>query len=86
MPTLRQTTFGGAGPHPLLDGSMNNDTVAAAPTRGAVIVGNATPKWSRLSIGASGTVLTSDGSDPSWQAPSSGSSVTTRVYNAQIFW
>jgi hypothetical protein len=86
MPTLRSSTFGGNGPHPLLDGTINDDTLAAAPLRGSLIVGNSTPKWSRLTLGANGTVLTSNGTDASWQTSGSSSSVTTRVYNAQIFW
>ena len=60
---------GGGSPHALLDGTENNDTVANAPTRGAVIVGNTTPKWDRLPIGAIGTVLKSDGTDASWGTP-----------------
>ena len=40
---------GGTGaPHPLLDGNIDNDTVAKAPLQGAMIVGNSTPLWDRL--------------------------------------
>jgi hypothetical protein len=49
--------------HALLDGTVDNDTLAAAPARGAVIVGNATPKWARVTVGGAKTVLRSDGTD-----------------------
>ncbi len=57
--------------HPLLDGSANSDTVAGAPTAGALVVGvtsvNTTlPKWASLPIGANHRVLKSDGVNPSW--------------------
>jgi hypothetical protein len=56
----------GGGVHNLLDGSVHPDTVAQAVLRGALVVGNSTPKWDRLAIGAANTFLKSDGSDPSW--------------------
>jgi hypothetical protein len=40
----------------------NDDDVA----RGSIIVGNSTPKWEALPIGAAGTALVSDGTDVSW--------------------
>src|SRR6185295_6692981 len=40
----------------LLDGANHSDTVAQAVARGALIVGNATPKWDRLPIGAASTL------------------------------
>lgn len=46
------------------------DTVAAAVTRGALIVGNATPKWDALAVGAANTVLGSDGTDAAWWSQS----------------
>ena len=49
--------------HNLLDGSSHPDTLVAAPLRGSLIVGNATPKHSRLSLGADHLFLGSDGSD-----------------------
>lgn len=52
----------------LLDGSNHTDTVAQAVLRGALIVGNSTPKWDRLALGAAGQVLTSDGVDAVWSA------------------
>lgn len=55
--------------------TVHTDTLAAAVVRGDVIIGNATPKWSRLAIGASNTFLRSDGTDVSWQT------VTTAVHD-----
>lgn len=52
--------------HNLLS-ATHPDTLAASVVRGDIIVGNATPKWSRLPIGANGTVLASDGTDATWQ-------------------
>src|SRR6185369_9257852 len=51
----------------LLDGTNHTDTVAQTVSRGSLIVGNSTPKWDELTIGANRTVLTSDGTDASWQ-------------------
>jgi len=42
------------------------DALAAAVVRGDLIVGNSTPRWSRLPIGFAKRVLRSDGVDPSW--------------------
>lgn len=52
----------------LLDGANHSDTQAFAAARGALIVGDSNPKWTRLSIGTSGQVLTSDGSDVGWSS------------------
>lgn len=52
--------------HNLLDGTTHPDTVAQTVTRGAIVVGNATPKWSKLNLGAANQSLTSDGSDALW--------------------
>lgn len=35
--------------------------------RGNLLIGNSTPVWVRLAVGAAGRVLWSDGTDPSWQ-------------------
>lgn len=59
------TTAAGGG-NALLDGSAHTDTLAGTVVRGDVIVGNSTPKWSRLGIGAARTYLKSDGTDASW--------------------
>jgi hypothetical protein len=61
--TLEVNGVAGVGNHPLLDGVVDNDTLAGTVTRGDTIIGNSTPKWSRLAKGASGTVLRSDGTD-----------------------
>lgn len=37
-------------------------------TEGDLVVGNATPEASRLAVGAAGTELTSDGTNPAWTA------------------
>lgn len=62
--------------HALLDGTVNNDTVAGAPAKGDVIVGitqgDATIKWQKLARGSTGQALVvqADGS-LAWQAASS---------------
>ncbi len=56
-----------AAPNALLDGSAHSDTVAQGVTRGSLIVGNSTPKWDELVIGAAKKILTSDGTDANWQ-------------------
>lgn len=55
-----------AAAHDLLS-ATHGDTLAGAVARGSLVVGNATPRWSRLAIGAAGRFLRSDGTDPSWQ-------------------
>lgn len=59
-------SIGGGSNHDLLDGAVNQDTVAQAVTRGSLIVGNATPKWDELVIGSANTLLKSDGTDAAW--------------------
>jgi hypothetical protein len=46
--------------------ATHGDTLAASVVRGDLFIGNSTPKWSRLAIGAANTVLKSDGTDVSW--------------------
>ncbi len=60
------------GAHAILDGSVHNDSVADAVTRGSIIYGNATPKWDELIVGSNGQVLTTDGTDISWGAAGTG--------------
>jgi hypothetical protein len=48
--------------------ATHTDTVAAAVVRGDVIIGNSTPAWAKLAVGAANTVLGSNGTDPSWAA------------------
>lgn len=45
-------------------------------TRGDIIRGDSSGDRSRYGIGASATVLTSDGTDPAWAAPAAGVTVT----------
>lgn len=48
------TGASGGAPHALLDGNQNNDTTAAAPQQGDIIVGFGTPAtWTRFGIGLS---------------------------------
>jgi len=54
------------GNNDLLDGSVHQDTAAGTVVRGDIVVGNVTPAWSRLGIGAASTFLYSDGTDASW--------------------
>jgi len=61
------STGGGSTPHALLDGVIDNDTVAQAPVKGMMIYGNGTPLWAGLGIGSSNQVLTVVGGVPSWQ-------------------
>ena len=49
--------------HTLLNGSRHTDTAAHVPVRGDIIIGNATPAWSGLSLGTNEFVLYSDGTD-----------------------
>lgn len=54
--------------HKLLS-ALHTDTTPATAVRGDLIVAQGvSPKWGRLGIGASGTVLASDGIDASWTA------------------
>jgi hypothetical protein len=56
---------GGSGPHTILS-ATHTDTVAAAVLRGAMMVGNSTPAWAEVVIGANGSLWWSNGTDPSW--------------------
>src|SRR3989304_5065333 len=56
---------GGAAPHDILS-ATHTEILAAAVIRGDLLVGNSTPRWARLPIGTAGTILRSDGTDPSW--------------------
>jgi hypothetical protein len=52
--------------HGLLDATVVNDVVTNSPTRGSLVVGNATPLWDELVLGSSGQYLRSDGLDAVW--------------------
>jgi len=64
-----QIPLGGVlGPHSILS-VTHPDTTVAAVVRGDVITGQGiAPTWTRLAVGGANTVLTSDGTDASWQA------------------
>src|SRR5512146_1957954 len=53
-------------PHDLLS-AIHSDTVPGSPVLGDLIVGNSTPAWDRLGIGAEAQILTVFGGQPSWQ-------------------
>lgn len=61
---------GALGPHNILSVS-HPDTLPAAVLRGSIVIGNSTPVWARLPIGAAGTMLRSDGTDVSWSGDGS---------------
>ncbi len=64
----------GTAPHNLL-GTLHSDTNPDAATRGSIIAGImvlGVPTWTRLQLGASGTVLRSDGTDIAWSTVGSG--------------
>jgi hypothetical protein len=53
--------------HTLLDGNVHSDTVAAAVEEGALIYGNATPKWAKLAKGSDDQILRMNGNVPNWE-------------------
>ncbi|KKL91003.1 hypothetical protein LCGC14_1899040, partial [marine sediment metagenome] len=56
---------GSAAGHALLS-ATHTDTSADAVTRGSIIIGNSTPAWDELGIGAANSALGSDGTDITW--------------------
>jgi len=50
--------------------ATHGDTLAAAVSRGDLIIGNSTPAWARLGLGSNNQVLTSNGTDAVWAAVS----------------
>jgi len=60
--TLSWATGGGGGaPHAILDGgTAHTDAAADAVTKGSLIVGNTTPAWDELNVGANSAVLEAD--------------------------
>lgn len=61
-----RTAAAGAIAHNLLSAS-HTDTVASDVSRGSIIVGNSTPKWAEVNVGAAGTFVGSDGTDTSFR-------------------
>ena len=49
--------------------ATHTDSLAAGVSRGSIIVGNVTPKWAELTVGAAGEALVSDGTDATWGTP-----------------
>ena len=67
--------------------SATHDATTNAVTRGSIIYGNSTPKWDELVIGASGTILRSDGTDAAWSATTNITTlgtITTGTWNADV--
>jgi hypothetical protein len=60
---------GGVGEHELLS-DTHTDTLASAVSRGSIPVGNATPKYAELPIGANTYIFGSDGVDADWHPQS----------------
>ena len=54
------------GTNALLDGTNHTDTVAQGVTEGSLIVGNSTPAWDELVLGADATVLRSNATTAAW--------------------
>ena len=54
-----------AGNHDLLS-ATHGDTLADSVLRGDVMIGNSTPKWSRLGKGTATQILGGDGTDSKW--------------------
>jgi len=66
------TSGGGGTPHPLLDGSQNNDTEPITPSMGMLIYSNSFNLWDALNPGTNGYVLTMVAGQPAWQPASGG--------------
>lgn len=54
-------------PHPILS-DTHPDTVAGTVVRGDLVIGNATPAWTRLPLGGGKVHLISSGLEPVWSA------------------
>lgn len=57
---------GGSLAHALLSTTHHSDAAADAVSRGSLIIGNSTPAWDELTVGAANKVVSSDGTDVSW--------------------
>lgn len=60
-----------AANHDILS-ATHGDTLAAGVSRGSIMIGNSTPAWSELTVGANGTFLRSNGTDLSFSTNGSG--------------
>ena len=52
--------------HGFLNSTYHSDTASGAVVRGDMIVGNSTPKWTRLGVGSANAFLRTDGTDIAW--------------------
>jgi hypothetical protein len=52
--------------HGILDSTFHSDALTGSVLQGDIIVGNATPKWSRLAKGASGSFVQANATDAIW--------------------
>jgi hypothetical protein len=66
--------------HNLLQSDTHSDTLTGTVVRGDVIIGNSTPKWSRLAKGSNGSFLRSGSTDVAWGTD--GSALTNIVESA----
>ena len=72
--------------HTLL-GTLHSDTLTGSPTRGAIIVGNSTPKWAAVPRGGAGTYVRSDGTDTGFSALLDGdlpSTMSSKTLNTTV--
>lgn len=63
LPTFQASS---GGNHDLLDGTVDQDTLAGSVVRGDIIYGNSTPKWARLAKPGTSSVLVNDATDVAW--------------------
>jgi len=66
---------GGAGHHNILSAD-HRDALTEAVVRGDLIIGDATPSWSRLPKGNDNQILTVDGADLAWEDGGGGAGYT----------
>lgn len=66
---------GGAGHHNILS-AVHSDALTEGVVRGDLIIGNATPQWSRLPKGNDNQILSVDGADVVWEDGGSGAGYT----------
>jgi hypothetical protein len=59
------TIAAAVGAHNILS-ATHSDAAVDSVSRGSIIVGNATPEWDKLVVGAANSVLWSDGTDAAW--------------------
>lgn len=70
------------GAHDLLS-ATHTDTLASAVTKGSLIVGNSTPKWEELNVGADGTTIVADSTNAKglkWSGGTGQSSIAFASY------